>query len=122
MNAKWLALAGLIAGSSAIATEGATNRPLRILLGASATPIPARSSCAGNLPGVTQLTVGALVASRLATFEDGDNRVTGTCDRGGTCSVSIVHSAGDDVENMEFRFRTKAGKLIPATLSCVSTP
>ena len=115
-------LVGLIAASSATAAEDATNRPLRILLAASATPIPPRSSCAGNLPGVAQLTVGALVASRLATFEDGDNRVTGSCDRSGACSVSIVHSAGDDIENMELRFRTKGGRLLPATLQCLSTP
>ena len=108
---------GLAAGS-----EQATSRALRILLAASATPIPARSSCAGTLPGVTRVTLGALVASRLATFEAGDNRVDGACDARGACRVAITRSAGEDVENSEFRFRTRRGVLLPASLQCLSTP
>ena len=95
--------------------------PLLALLAASDTPMAPGSSCAGAIPGVRHPTLGALLASRLAYLETGENRVTGSC-KAGACRVQVTHADGEDVASAEFRFRIKASRLDPRTLVCILTP
>jgi hypothetical protein len=102
----------------AVNAEGA----LRLLLGASATPIPAASSCHAVVPGVSRPTLGDLLATPLAGLDGGANRVTGGCEDG-RCHVKITHRGEEeDVFAAEYRFSARGGRLVRASLSCFSTP
>lgn len=112
--------------AAAVAAEPADGaapalRPLLALTAAADTPLAAGSSCGGAIPGVRRPTLGALLASRLAYLDAGENRVTGGCEAG-ACKVEITHAAGEDVASAQFRFRLKAGRLDPKSLSCILTP
>ncbi|MBE7202271.1 MAG: hypothetical protein INR70_31320 [Parafilimonas terrae] len=106
--------------ASGASTEGA-EAALRILLAGASLAIPHASSCYGVIPSVPRPTLGDLVATPLAGLDRGVNRVEGGCERG-RCRIRISHRAGEDVFSHEFRFRTAQGRLVPASLRCLSTP
>lgn len=115
-----LAGALLLGAAPAPPAEG-TEPALRLLLAASSLPIPPSSSCYGVIPGVPKPKLGDFLATPLAALDSGTNRVSGGCAKG-QCHVRITHNAGEDVFSSEFSFRTLRGRLVPASLRCVSTP
>lgn len=116
------ALAGTLLAAAAPAPPAVGAEPaLRLLLAAASMPIPPSSSCYGIIPGVPRPKLGDFLATPLAALDSGTNRVSGGCTHG-QCHVRITHNAGEDVFSSEFRFRTLRGRLVPASLSCFSTP
>lgn len=114
-------LAAVLAADPAAGGAAPALPPLLALFAASGTPLAPGSSCGGSIPGVRRPTLGALLASRLAYQESGENRVHGAC-MAGACKVTITHAEGEDVASAEFRFRLRAGRLDPKSLSCFLTP
>jgi len=117
-----VAAALLLLGAAPVIQSETTEDALRVLLAASSLPIPPASSCYGLVRGVARPTLGDFLATPLAGLNQGTNRVTGGCDRD-RCRVLITHSAGEeDLFSYEYRFRTARGRLVPASLTCISTP
>lgn len=98
-----------------------TEVALRYLLGASALSLPRSSPCAGVIAGVPLPRFGDYLAIAFSGLDGGANRVWGGCDRE-RCRIQITHAAGEDVYSYDYRFRVARGKLVPASLTCFSTP
>jgi hypothetical protein len=104
------------------AGEADTSRALRLFQQLHGARPPAQSGCEGTLPGIRRPTVGDLVASRLAVFESGENRVSGQCNAAGQCHVDMSHADGEDVSSARFAFRTSGKRAVRSSLRCAFTP
>lgn len=109
-------------GMSAQADEAQASAALRQLFAASDLRVGAIPGCDGALPGVRRVTLGALVASRLAVFQTGENRIDGHCGGDGQCEVTIGHADGEDVSSLRLTFRSLGGKMTRSSLRCAITP
>lgn len=103
----------------------ATRKALTALLAAANDPIPRTSSCheghgVYGQPGPA--TVKDLLAMRMAYLYAGSNVIEGQCKQARQCTVSIRHTAGEDVASASITFAVKAGKAQVATLQCLITP
>lgn len=98
-----------------------TKQALTHLFAASNEAIPESSSCHGDYGQEGKAQVKDLLAVQLAYLYSGKNTIRGNCDAT-RCSVTINHSAGEDVSSANVTFRLKRGKASISTLKCVMTP
>lgn len=98
-----------------------TRKALALLLASSNAPIPDGSTCRGDYGQSGQATIKDMLAMQLAYLYAGENRIEGKC-TDGSCSISIRHSAGEDVSSALIQFGIRKGRANPATLRCVMTP
>ena len=108
--------------AGAQADEAQAAAALRLTLAASDMRVGAIPGCDGALPGASRVTLGALIASRLAVFQTGENRVDGQCGADGQCEVSFAHADGEDVSSLRLTFRSLNGKMARSSLRCAITP
>ena len=98
-----------------------TRKALALLLASSNAVIPDGSTCRGDYGQSGQPTIKDMLAMQLAYLYAGENRIEGKCTEG-SCSITIRHSAGEDVSSALIQFGIRKGRANPATLRCVMTP
>lgn len=121
----WLVGSLSLLQSVAFAVEGsdpvATRNALTMLFASSNATIPKSSNCIGDYGQKGPATVKDLLAMQMAFLYAGENTIGGGC-AAASCSITIRHSAGEDLSSAIIEFAIRRGSLDPATLRCVMTP
>lgn len=115
------ALAGALVLQPTQAQPEPATRALRALLAISNAVIPETSTCSADYGQEGQATVKDLLAIQLANLDHGKNTIQGRC-TASRCTLTIRHSAGEDMSSAQITFALAGGKARVSTLQCVNTP